>query len=227
MWGDGSGTGTGGTIKLPQIKLQMWKGVWCPAVYKFSSNWKELATLRESVRRAGELSEEDLRGTTVFYFTDNSTTYWIACRGSSGSPELHKLIESIHLLELDMGIHLELVHVPGLLMIEQGTDALSRGVWMTYLQDLGDPAAMNAAIFEPLVPDVALAASYIRTFCAAPTFIMCHYLDPWDSCLLFHTLSVWFPPPEGARQLLCFLLETWVECPLTTSSRRRFLVGPF
>jgi hypothetical protein len=32
----------------------------------------------------------------------------------------------------------------------------------------------------------------------------------------FDTLSVWCPPPEIARRLISFVLETWVEKPLTT-----------
>jgi hypothetical protein len=30
-----------------------------------------------------------------------------------------------------MRCHLEVIHVPGKLMIHQGTDGLSRGLWMT------------------------------------------------------------------------------------------------
>ena len=39
-----------------------------------------------------------------------------------------------------------------------------------------------------------------------------------DARTCFDRLTVWFPPPELARQLLSFLLETWVERPLTTSA---------
>jgi hypothetical protein len=49
MWGNGSGTGTGGTFVVPNGALRMWKGKWAPIVYKFSSNWKELMTLKLSL----------------------------------------------------------------------------------------------------------------------------------------------------------------------------------
>jgi hypothetical protein len=49
MWGDGSGTGTGGTFTVPDGPLRMWKGKWSPVVYRFSSNWKELMTLKLSL----------------------------------------------------------------------------------------------------------------------------------------------------------------------------------
>lgn len=39
MWGNGSGTGTGGTFVIPDGHLRMWKGKWMPIlVYKLSSN---------------------------------------------------------------------------------------------------------------------------------------------------------------------------------------------
>jgi hypothetical protein len=95
MWGDSSGTGTGGTFVVPEGPLRMWKGKWTPCVYKFSSNWKELMTLKLSLLHIKNENRESLRGTTVFYFTDNSSVYWISSSGSSPSKELHKLIEEI------------------------------------------------------------------------------------------------------------------------------------
>jgi hypothetical protein len=77
MWGDGSGTGTGGTFVVPKGPLRMWKGKWTPCVYKFSSNRKELMTLKLSLLHIENENPESVRGTTVFYFTDNSSVYWI------------------------------------------------------------------------------------------------------------------------------------------------------
>jgi hypothetical protein len=139
-WGDGSGTGTGGTFVVPGGPLKMCQGRWSPFVLKFSSNWKELSTLKLSLLRIREEDAESVRGTTVFYFTDNSTSYWIAASGSSSSPGLHQLIEEIRLLELELECSLQAVHVPGLIMIDQGTDGLSRGIWMSALQGLEDSA---------------------------------------------------------------------------------------
>ena len=77
-FGDGSGTGTGGTFLLPEGPLQMWQGKWAPVVYKFSTVWKELAALKEtliSIRDSPHSSS--VKGTLIFYFTDNSGVYWI------------------------------------------------------------------------------------------------------------------------------------------------------
>ena len=43
------------------------------------------------------------------------------------SPGLHRLIKEIHLLELELECCLQVIHVPGLIMIDQGTDGLIRG----------------------------------------------------------------------------------------------------
>ena len=97
-------------------------------VFKVSSHWKELATLTLTLEQLECEDSTDGKGCTVFYFTDSSTTYWIAGKGASSSPALHNLIEEIRLLELHLGCHLQVVHVPGYIMITQGTDGLSRGL---------------------------------------------------------------------------------------------------
>jgi hypothetical protein len=61
------------------------------------------------------------KGTTVFYFTDNSVTYFAVSSGSSTSPHLQDLVRRIKLLELTPGCLLEVVHVPGVVVIDQGT----------------------------------------------------------------------------------------------------------
>jgi hypothetical protein len=125
--------------EVPESGLRMWKGKWSPLVYHFSSNWKELQTLNLTLQRIEEDDTIAVRGTTVFYFTDNSTTYWIAASGSSKSASLHSLIEAIRTRELRLGCYLEVIHVPGIVMIQQGADALSRGIWISPLQGLMDP----------------------------------------------------------------------------------------
>jgi hypothetical protein len=128
-WGDGSGTGAGGTLGLPIQPLKMWKGKWSPVVFKFSSNWKELDTLKLTLLNLRQEASKEVQGTTVLYFTDNLTTYWVASSGSSPSPRLHVLIKEIRLLEMELDCCLQVIHVPGVVMIDQGTDGLSRGVW--------------------------------------------------------------------------------------------------
>jgi hypothetical protein len=62
--GDGSGTGTGGTVRYPidgkgskEVELEMWMGAWSPHVFHFSSNWKEARTLLKTLERAAEKPE--------------------------------------------------------------------------------------------------------------------------------------------------------------------------
>lgn len=74
-WGGGSGTGTGGTLGLPKQPLHMWLGKWAPIVYKFSSNWKELHILLLTMQQLKKEHRHIVTNTTIFYFTDNSTTY--------------------------------------------------------------------------------------------------------------------------------------------------------
>jgi hypothetical protein len=221
-WGDGSGTGTGGTFAIPDAPLKMWKGKWNPCVYQFSSNWKELSTLHVTFECLLQEEPAALQGTTVFYFTDNSTVYWISSSGSSKSPRLHSLIESIRILELRLGCHLQVVHVPGLIMIQQGTDGLSRGIWMTALQGLTDTRRLTQAVFDPLPFDPYLVQEYVNLLPAvhhsSREWLYCDWSQCWDPTSLFDTLSVWCPPPEIARQLISYVLETWVEKPLTTSA---------
>ena len=58
MFGDGSGTGTGGTIQLPDSK--------------FTSNGKELNTLLNSLEIIRDTcNRKAIWHTTVFYFTDS------------------------------------------------------------------------------------------------------------------------------------------------------------
>ena len=65
------------------------------------------------------------------YFTDNDVTYWVTSNGSARTPSLHSLVVEIKTLELALNVRLIPVHVPGVVMISQGTDGLSRGVWAT------------------------------------------------------------------------------------------------
>jgi hypothetical protein len=216
--GDGSGTGTGGTFELPGGPLRMWKGKLTPAVFHFSSNWKDLLTLKLSLLQICDEYLGAVQGTTVFYFTDNSTTYWISSSGSSASPTFHRLIEEMRLLELELTYTLQVIHVPGLLMIDQGNDGLSRGIWMSALQGLQDSHELTQAVFDPLCFDPLLVKSYVSRFCLADKYMYCDWNSVWDARDYFHRLTVWFPPPEIARQVITFMLESWYDCPLTTSS---------
>jgi hypothetical protein len=131
-WGDGSGTGTGGTDEALEAKgkIGTWMGTWAPHVRHHDSNWKELRTLLWTLERARKKNHSLLRGGTFFYFTDNSSVYYIIKGGSSKNSELHQLARNIKIMEIELQCRLEPVHVPGVLMIDEGTDGLSRGLWL-------------------------------------------------------------------------------------------------
>jgi hypothetical protein len=190
MWGNGSGTGTGGTFAVPDGPLKMWKGRWSPFVFKFSSNLKELSMLKLSLLWIRDEDAQAIRGTTVFYFTDNSTLYWISASGSFSSLALHKLIEEIRLLKLELDCSLKIIHVPGLLMIDQGTDGLSRGIWMSALQGLEDSARLTQAVFQPLCFDPELVEFYIECYHLPRQYWYCDWSTTWDARTCFNRLSV-------------------------------------
>jgi hypothetical protein len=114
---------------------------------------------------------------------------------------------------------LEVIHVPGLIMILQGTDTLSRGIWLSPFQGLMDPAQITQAVFDPLTFDPVLVDYYVHQLPAMyqdRKWRYCNWTKPWQASAAFDRLTVWFPPPEIARQVMTFVLESWTERPLMT-----------
>ena len=223
-WGDGSGTGTGGTIEKagtartePSV-LDVWMGTWALSVQHHTSNWKELRTMLRTLER--ERGGTRLQGLTLFYFTDNLVSYYIMMSGSSSSAELHRLIRRIQLLLLELGCRLEVVHVPGTLMIHQGADGLSRGMWLSAERVrvsslLESSAALNCVPFS-----FELAAWALAQVGLPPWSRFSHHtsLDPWRFADISGQLSIWTPTPEVARQAITAFLDIWVEDARTTSA---------
>ena len=139
-WGDGSGTGAGGTFNLVSQQensdittLDVWQGIWTTSVAQFSSNWKELKTLHQTLLHEDNLGGNRIRGRKLLYFTDNMVTYDIFRKGTSKSIRLWTLLLHIKLLELKLNCIVQVIHVPGTTMIAQGSDGLSRGIHMQSL----------------------------------------------------------------------------------------------
>jgi hypothetical protein len=82
----------------------------------------------------------------------------IVSSGASTSPLLHRLIVDIKTLELELDCQVEVVHVPGTAMIAQGTDGLSRGVWVTPLHDPVNQKSLLAEVFAPIPFNATLGA---------------------------------------------------------------------
>lgn len=224
-WGDGSGTGTGGTSETFNdtaglLPMQTWMGAWAPHVHHFSSNWRELRTLVWSLERHCQADRKDMQGGTVFYFTDNIVTYFVMQNGSSSSAELHKLVRAAKLLELQLGCRIEVVHVPGRLMIIQGTDGLSRGMWIAperLLRSSLDESllTLEAVPFSPAFGDWLLKASGYY-----PWTSYCHHtgVSDWSWSTISQQLSIWTPSPELGRQSLGHFMDCWVERAHQTSA---------
>jgi hypothetical protein len=112
------------------------------------------------------------------------------------------------------------VHAPGRSCSRRrhGTYGLSRGVWASPLHHLASQQVLTEAVFAPLAFDASLVKSVLYEFELPTEWRYQPWHEVWDAGKLFHQCTVWFPPPEIARQALIFTLETWVETPLTTSA---------
>jgi hypothetical protein len=73
-------------------RMEAWMGAWDGTVHSFTSNWRELRTVVETLKRE-EVVFNKLRGRMVFYFTDNEVTYNICKKGSSKTLSLHILVQ--------------------------------------------------------------------------------------------------------------------------------------
>lgn len=80
------------------------------------------------------LGGKRVKGQRLLYFTDNMVTYDVFRKGTSTSTPLWLLFLKIKLLELELQCTLQVIHIPGTNMIEQGTNGLSQGF---YMQSLG------------------------------------------------------------------------------------------
>jgi hypothetical protein len=68
---------------------------------------------------------DDLSGTEVYLFTDNSIAKAAFCKDSSISKKLHELVTDSREMKMEFGVKFVLCHVAGERMIHQGTDGLS------------------------------------------------------------------------------------------------------
>ena len=226
-FGDGSGTGTGGTLEalchdsdsLPE--LEPWMGVWAPHVHVFDSNWKEARTLLWTLERLYKSPNRDrVRGVILFYFTDNLVTYFVVQNGSSASPELHHLVRALKRMEILLGCRVEVIHVPGTLMIVQGTDGLSRGLAMAQTRHPISSLTIASSVLDA-VPFTLSLGHWLLCQAGLPWWYSYNHFGTstrWAFDSIFGQLSIWTPSPETARQALRSFLDIWVEGATTTSA---------
>lgn len=74
------------------------------------------------------------------------------------------------------------------------------------------------AVFDPLLPCPNIIQHYVTSLCLNEPWHYRPWQAPLDTTKCIDRLTVWFPPPELVRQVIIFILETWVERPLTTSA---------
>ena len=221
-WGDGSGTGTGGTSEFADTKgteVEAFMGVWKAHVHNFDSNWRELRTLLYALEFVISKHPEKLENVTLFYFTDNLVTYYVVHNGCSTSGRLHELIRRIKRLEVAYHFRLEPVHVPGTLMIQQGADGLSRGIGLSSDRMQRSTILESSAALQPVPFSLGLMEWILDLLNWDRSTRWFHHSDSssWDASTILHTLSVWTPSPECARQAIDFFLTTWVESPLDSA----------
>jgi hypothetical protein len=156
-WGDGSGSGgafewvDSGNGSLP--KMEAWMGAWNVTVHSFTSNWRELRTVVETLNRE-EVVFNKFRGRMIFYFTENELTYNICKKGSSNTLSLHLLVQQLKASELTLGCRLEVIHVPGTTIITKDTDSLSSGIWANGFNT--DFKYFAVEVFIPDFPSLSL-----------------------------------------------------------------------
>lgn len=220
-WGDGSGTGAGGTLEwcdpntgpLPQMDL--WMGTWAPTVHRFTSNWRELRTLVASVERIPPAS---IFRHTILYLTDNLVTYHAVRKGTSASPNLRLLIQRLKQYEMEHHCRVEVIHVPGTTMIRQGTDGLSRGLWVTPLHDTS--VNYTAALFRPAPLSTALICWALQELVSyQPSYpsLLLHDFSSWSGSSLLHQHCLWSLSPTFARQGFLAAVFAWIETSTTAS----------
>ena len=125
VFGDASGEGFGSSWVDKKGSISFRFGIWGEEGEGSSSNYHELRNLVETLERLGELGE--LVGKEIFLFTDNAVSESVAAKGSSASPKLYDLVVRLYRLEMKYLCKVDLIHVAGTRMIQQGTDGLSRG----------------------------------------------------------------------------------------------------
>jgi hypothetical protein len=209
---------------------------WAAHVSNFDSNWRELRTLLWTMERLNRKDRQEsghasfleksprpakgsVEGGTLFYFTDNMVTYYIVHNDSSTSPSLHKLIRQIKILELLLKCRLEPIHVPGRLMIQQGADGLSRGIWMPAEHVLRSSVEESRLTLNSVPFNAILGAWALRQagFPVQAPYRHISDTDKWSWAQIGNQISIWNPAPELAHQALTTFLDLWVEKSSTTA----------
>jgi hypothetical protein len=199
-------------------KIEAWTGAWNGAIHSFTSNWRELRQVVETLKRE-EVVFNKLRGRMVFYFTYNEVTYNICKKGSSKTLSLKLLVQQLKALELALGCRLEVIHVPGTTTITQKADGLSRGIWANGFNTYFKSFAVE--VFLPALPSLSLtewAVSHIDILEEhAPWWNVDSDTSLWAPKNMMHTNTFWVLYPGVARNGLTAAIMAWLESPWYSS----------
>lgn len=124
---DASGQGFGSSFKHKAGILYSY-GIWGRESAGDSSNYRELNNLVSSLEN--HISNGSLVGPEVFIFTDNSTVESTFYKGNTPNKLLFTLVLCLQHLEMSVALLLNVIHVAGSQMIQQGTDGLSLLTWV-------------------------------------------------------------------------------------------------
>lgn len=97
-------------------------------------------------------------------------------------------------------------------MIEQGTDGLSRGLWLAPERRVG---GINQHLFDA-VPYTEALGKWVRETLELPPHQSLDHRDftcPGSFENIYRRVTIWTPPPECARQVLAGYLRKWVQDP--------------
>jgi hypothetical protein len=151
----------------------------------------------------------------VFYMTDNLVSYYVINSGSSRTPGLLQLAMEIKELCLELGCQVEVVHVPGTIMILQGTDGQSRGLWMAPERRI---EGINQELFHPISYSPLLGQWALEELELPPQPLLhLSFQDPQAHAKIRGRITIWTPPPECGRQVINTFLRSWVQSPGDTS----------
>jgi len=100
--------------------------------------------------------------------------------------------------------HLEVVHAPGTLMIEQGTDGLSRGIWLSPSRQSKE---VNQRLFEPVPYSKELSDWASLQLPCQPSLQHLELHSMSSPYQAWAGVSLWTPPPKCARQTIVAFLH--------------------
>ena len=214
-FGDASKAGFGASwISSQGVKYRF--GTWGRDMDSGSSNLRELKNLVDTLKKMAD--GDELEGSEIFIFTDNSTAEAAFFKGSSKSKLLFELILELRELEMKCKTKIHFVHVAGTRMIAQGSDGLSRG-------NLSE-GVMKGTPMDDFIPlnESALDRSHgLKSWLESWTGEDLEFLGPKDWFVRGHDIVegefevnvdgfkwptyrkgtfVWSPPPAAAESML-------------------------